>query len=711
MGTVNFGAVYFRKTAPPKAEWERDYRQAAEDGQTMFRHWFCWNSIEVADGVFDWEDFDKQLELGLQYGIKTVIAEMSIDTPEWLNSRLYGKGSICGRDQRPRVSQMHTSSATGGHYCLCYDHPEVEFYTNRFLKELALRYRGHPGVIGYDVFNECTLYSPDRLCFCESTNRKFVQWLQKKYQNLKQLCSAWGRYSISDWSQVQLPREWGPYAECADAIAFWNENTFSNMQKKAQVLRTWDPNHKIIAHGNARSYNDIATCCGDDFRAAGLCDIFGYTYYHGTACSPFLAGDLIRSAANGKEFWRAEAVGNSDYQGRSPELPPQIQKDRASNPDYLRMDALTSIACGARAYLTPRWRPLLSGPLAGSFGWYGLDGSPTPRSEEMRKLAQWCRKNDALWQAFPQKAEAAILIVPESQVFSYLFGQYGRYDSFYNHMYSQCIQGIYQAFCESHIPCDFVQMENIDSYRLLYLAYPLSLSDTQIARLTDWVKKGGVLIAEAGFGYFTPSMRARISMKCSGILSLLGCVPEELLMTPDRLSNLQIQAAQGQIPGGIYQQSFATPEGEVLARYSDGKAACVRHFYGAGSVVSIGTMFSFGYCAAPQKSTRLFLQQRCREAGLSLPFFVSDSRLVVKLWRSEEKTFLWILNPASERVRAEVKVFGEPLRAICLEELRPAGVLGDDGVEMEPMEAMVLAIRHPKSIHEDINVREWSVTK
>lgn len=37
-----YGAVYFRKSNPLKADWERDYRTAGEDGMNIFRHWFMW---------------------------------------------------------------------------------------------------------------------------------------------------------------------------------------------------------------------------------------------------------------------------------------------------------------------------------------------------------------------------------------------------------------------------------------------------------------------------------------------------------------------------------------------------------------------------------------------------------------------------------------------------------------------------------------------
>jgi beta-galactosidase len=74
---VQYGAVYFRKSNPPREDWERDYAQASKDGMNIFRHWFMWSAIEVAPGKYDWEEYDRQLNLAAKYGIRTIIAEMS----------------------------------------------------------------------------------------------------------------------------------------------------------------------------------------------------------------------------------------------------------------------------------------------------------------------------------------------------------------------------------------------------------------------------------------------------------------------------------------------------------------------------------------------------------------------------------------------------------------------------------------------------------
>ncbi len=81
---IQIGASHFCRTNPPREDWARDCAVAAEDGHTLFRHWFPWNAVEVGPGRFDCDDFDRQLDLAAQRRINTVIGEISTDYPEWL---------------------------------------------------------------------------------------------------------------------------------------------------------------------------------------------------------------------------------------------------------------------------------------------------------------------------------------------------------------------------------------------------------------------------------------------------------------------------------------------------------------------------------------------------------------------------------------------------------------------------------------------------
>jgi beta-galactosidase len=142
-----------------------------------------------------------------------------------------------------------------------------------------------------------------------------------------------------------------------------------------------------------------------------------------------LAGDMIRMASDGREFWRAEAVGNSDWEGRGvvKDVPSRDAFDRAvmsekdfmADPSNIRFDALMSLAIGSRGFMNPRWRALQDGPLFDGYGWYGLDGSRTARSEEVKKLALWA--NDPrllpLWKTQPVRGQVGLVILDDAEYF------------------------------------------------------------------------------------------------------------------------------------------------------------------------------------------------------------------------------------------------------------------------------------------------------
>lgn len=190
-----YGAVYFRKSNPPQADWARDYGVAAEDGMNIFRHWFLWSAIEIEPGSFDWSDYDRQFDLAAANGCKTIIAEFSMAAPEWAFRR-YAHARYETVEGRLLESQMSASCATGGFPGLCLDNGDYQALVENFLRTLVNRYKDHPGLGGYDLWNECN-YNPNT-CYCDGTAQKFRTWLQAKYGDLRTLGATWHRYSFAE---------------------------------------------------------------------------------------------------------------------------------------------------------------------------------------------------------------------------------------------------------------------------------------------------------------------------------------------------------------------------------------------------------------------------------------------------------------------------------------------------------------------------------
>jgi beta-galactosidase len=232
-----FGAVYYRKANPPGADWERDYRTAAEDGMNAFRHWFLWSAIETAHGVFDWEDYDRHFDLAKRYGLKTIIAE-HLYTPEWAFHE-YAHAHIEDREGRKPFGKMNASCGAGGTAGLCLDHADARLLAEEFLKQMVLRYKNHPGMGGYDIWNECN-YTHQSACYCDATAEKLRTWLKNKYGDVRSVGQAWRRFSFSEWEHVTPPRQVGPYPDTLDWLQFRLENAYELMQWRVDLVRRFD---------------------------------------------------------------------------------------------------------------------------------------------------------------------------------------------------------------------------------------------------------------------------------------------------------------------------------------------------------------------------------------------------------------------------------------------------------------------------------------
>ncbi len=676
--TIDFGAVYYRYSAPLEYDWERDYERAAEDGITHFRHWVPWGAVEKSPGNFYWEPYDRLVELGNQYGIKTVLAEMSTMTPDWFFAQ-HEDASLLDKFGNRRFNGISESCLAAGIQSMCMDHAVVREGVSGFLKALGEHYRGVEGLIGYDVWNECTLYCPEDLCYCKETEREFQEWLKKKYGTLDRLEAVWGRHSYTDWTQIRLPRKNGPHPEFFDMLWFQNDQQERWFRYRIDALRAADPTHKIVAHGNAKAHSDIAPCCGDDWRYAKHPDIYGYTLWYANECSALMGGDMIRSASGDKEFWRAEAIGDATWEYRSDKNDYEAKKDEMSLPENIRMDALMSIGTGASAFINPRYRGLFGGHLFHAYGWYAPDGSRTVRSEEIKRLSAWSHdeKVQELWQAKPVKGQVGLLLLEDAQALCYAL-----YDS--TEMYADCLRGSYQAFVDSGIQADIIRMPQIDDYDLLYIPYPVAVSDRDMEKLKSWVEAGGTMISEGCFGYFDDKGHAiETAQPNRGFEEVFGCVQSAVHLGPDGNVSLQINSAQGRTHAGVYRQAYRVTEGKSEGSYANGETAIVSHSYGKGKAVITGSMQGYGYYHHADETGRRWFAALLKYAGKEpLAVIPYNSGMTIRFWEKEDKRYAWIFNFTDMEQSAEVHFNSEIGTPVLLR-----------GIELEKAENDRIAVR------------------
>jgi beta-galactosidase len=638
---IPYGAVYFRKSNPPREDWARDYQTAAEDGMNLFRHWFLWSAIEVAPGEYDWADYDAQLDLAAANGIQTIAAEMITAAPEWA-WRQFDHARIELADGRRLHSQMSGSCVTGGFPGLCLDHDDVRDAAGRFLTALAERYRGHAGLGGYDVWNECHAGSA---CHCPATVAAFRDWLREKYGDLRTLGQAWFRHSFAAWEDVAPPRTRGPYPDTLDWLQFQIDHAYRWMRWRIDLLRAADPEHAITAHGVAGTLHSLATSGTDDWRAAAEVESYGFTFVASRQGDQpwrqYQAVDLVRAASRGKRFWHAEAQAGPLWM--QPQVPNRPREDgRITQPEDIRLWNMVSFAGGATGILYPRWRPLLDGPLFGAFGAYGMDGSRTPRSEMCRRVAQWANAPEQapLWRSRPVRGDVGILIAPETQIFCH--AQQGSTAYF-----AESLRGAYQGFFAHNIQADWVRLGEMARYDLLYLPFPVMLTGETAEALRAWVEAGGTLVCEGCPAYFGDRGHVGTAQPNLGLDALFGARETYVEFTPDLLDDLMVTVPEGQVRGGLFLQRYEPAGGTPTGFYADGSVAMVDHAPGRGRTRLIGTFPGYGRFHHPGDAATFF-RDLLAWAGKTPHVQSSDPALTARLHDGEGGTYLWVTNPTHE---------------------------------------------------------------
>jgi beta-galactosidase len=362
-----------------------------------------------------------------------------------------------------------------------------------------------------------------------------------------------------------------------------------------------------------------------------------------------------------------------------------------ANPGEIRLDALTSLASGAKAYINPRWRPLLDGPLFGAFGWYDDEGMPTERSREISMLSAWCRDPGlaGLWSAAPVRGEVGVLLLEEAQADAYCRCQTGEH-------FENAFRGSWEAWSDAGFTADIVRMPQIDQYDFLYVPLAVAVSDENLARLERWVRAGGTLIAEAPFAFFNDVAHVHPCLTQRGWSRMMPAISTGAEFAPDRLSDFVIQSDDLALHAGFYRDSWRSTGAGVLGVHENGSAGIVESRPGQGRLVFIGGSLGWAYATRRDSNLCLWLGNR-REEGRrgNRPFARSlTPGISVRLWQGREEFYLWIVNETSGALTACVEVHPSTTAKleVCRGESTPPIDLKDTGVLVPGKDAVVLRL-------------------
>src|SRR5581483_7955835 len=222
--------------------------------------------------------------------------------------------------------------------------------------------------------------------------------------------------------------------------------------------------------------------------------------------------------------------------------------------------------------------------------------------------------------------------------------------------YSQSICGAYQAFFDSNIQSDFVSLDVIDQYKMIYLPYPVMLKEETVEKLRKYVQQGGFLISEGLPGYFGDHGHVGAVQPNYGLDEVFGARESYVEFMPDISDKLTFQLKGSTLYGRYFRQGYQLNGGTESGQYPDGLIAVVEHKYGQGRTLLMGTFPGAGYFLHHETATRDSFADLLKAAGITQAVSVNDASVQARLHNGAGGAHLWVTNPTRQDRTVKIRL-------------------------------------------------------
>ncbi len=245
--------------------------------------------------------------------------------------------------------------------------------------------------------------------------------------------------------------------------------------------------------------------------------------------------------------------------------------------------------------------------------------------------------------------DISLVFIPESELFNYV--QQGD-----TNFYAQSIRGAYQAFFDSNIQADFVALDDIGQYKIIYLPYPIMLKKETAAQASRVCRSG----RHACFGrtarLFRRPCHVGTRQPNLGLDQLFGARERYVEFTPDLLEKLQLTVDGHQIFGRYFLQEYDATTGKAAGVYAKGHTAAVENQHGKGRTLLIGTYPGAGYYLHHSAEAKAFFAGLLKHAGVQPQLQTNNPAFQARLHSGPGGDILWITNPTRNPGSIEVSL-------------------------------------------------------
>ncbi|MBR9997846.1 MAG: beta-galactosidase [Cyclobacteriaceae bacterium] len=483
-GSMFIGVDYYPEHWPEE-RWKTDLQMMKEAGFNVVRlSEFAWVLFEPSEGNYEFAWLDDFLKLLPQYDIKVILGTPTAVMPAWV-ARKYPETLATMENGQQIVWGSRKNN--------CFSSGTYRLLSERITRAMAEHYKDHPSVIGWQTDNEFA----GPVCYCNTCRNTFQDWVRERYITLDSLNSAWGTHfwghKIQTWGEIQIPKcngegRWGASGNPGACLDWMRFNSWLNVRfqhDQVQIIRDVCPQSHFITHNLMSFHPEVSYFdLGKDLDFVSW-DNYPVWNKPDLSYEPAMAADLMRGIKQKNFLIMEQTAGPSGWGNffRNP------------RPGEIRKICYQQLAHGADGQIWFRWRTCTAGREQYWHGLLGHDGRALRRYKEASQVATEYRNLEKYLTGTTVKADVGILY-DYTSIWS-LTGQPG----FVENIYVQALRRYYQAFYRAGINVDLINPEaDFSRYKLLVASDQIVLPDQLAGKLNDYVRQGGVLLADCRTG-------------------------------------------------------------------------------------------------------------------------------------------------------------------------------------------------------------------
>jgi beta-galactosidase len=568
----------------PEERWETDLQLMKQAKFNVVRvAEFSWVLFEPEEGKFDFSWLDRWLELAKKYDIKVIVGTPTAIMPAWLAQKYPQALSL-------KANGLRTT--WGGRRHNCFSDGDFRRLSERIVAKIGEHYANHPQVIGWQIDNE--LGGND--CRCDKCRHGYQEWLQTRYGSLEEINRGWGTHfwgqRLSSWDQIPIPDERTGEWQISNPSASLDWQRFTSQQcvdflaRQVRLLRDVIPQSQFITHNFMGLHSSI-----DYYRLAEPLDFVSWDNYPKLSPAPqydaALSADVMRGLKDQNFLIMEQTAGPLGW----------YTFTRSPQPGEIRRICYQQLAHGADGQLWFRWRSCTVGREQYWHGLLGHDGEPNRRFHEAAKVAEEFHRLAPKLAGTTVHAEVGILYDFDSIWALQIQNGYP------GASHQDAIRRYYYPLYRAGVNVDIVRPgANLSKYKLVLAPHLHVLPDALANQLVEYVRSGGVLLADCRTGVKDETNLAHARTLPGLLASVLGIKIDEYeslrLGIQDHEETrypLRVESQPDTEYTAIRYADWIVPQGaEVIARYGvpylKDYAAITRNRFDRGVGWYVGTI-------------------------------------------------------------------------------------------------------------------------